>query len=672
MLERFVGRFQPSYRLLAYHAALPLVLTPELVNYLRMQFLRGQVPWVAEVDLLLSDLCRQVGYELYAMDTAVRAYLLEQMKQEVGEGRMQEVARLLISYVKYLHQNNPYMSPKELKAQQWGAMVFLEEKREQVVREITGAFEKSGASTTSKGLVNAGDFARLAKITQELAPQLSYYPNLLDYANLVTKVIARDQNVKPEDLRHYEILDKRLGLPEKLIPDELLEELAVLEDQLKELEPQTSEDFHKNLIQNLSRIDFKEAKYIFGRVFDCFSIRDLRLNNLPIIWLLLREIDCMAGILFLRESLNYGAAIFLLEDVSVMAGELLVNYLRESLKENAQFIQNIVIDFRVFFNDLQSDFLRTLGAFLGITQELPSNQEEYTTQVIEKICSELQNRKVVFLEIHGLDMTLGVENFNFLPWFVHVFWANLISEIGLTVKVKHLIKVKFVAVITSDTSLPPDYIASSDLCTIEKFETSKILKIPLYNWTEYDIEEWLIKYSALPSTRLKLLAKEVYLKSRNGIPRMVIALLQKELDIELHLPDKLIPTDQPTVYEFGYYWFNPSNYEYIDCYCIPDGWHSDSKEQGGATWDFGSYIELPDTIPITEKQFVLGVERQDLVILQRKGWTKLDFLDNYGEIIWVTKDFKDLTEDDKEMINNRQELESKSYTGIHDYGWSDS
>jgi len=36
-VERFVGRFESSYRLLACHAALPLVLTPELVNYLRGQ-----------------------------------------------------------------------------------------------------------------------------------------------------------------------------------------------------------------------------------------------------------------------------------------------------------------------------------------------------------------------------------------------------------------------------------------------------------------------------------------------------------------------------------------------------------------------------------------------------------------------------------------------------------
>ncbi len=76
-VERFVSRFEPSYHWLACHVALPLVLTPELVNYLRVQFLRSEeIPWIAEADLLLSDLCRPVGYELYVMDKAVRVYLI--------------------------------------------------------------------------------------------------------------------------------------------------------------------------------------------------------------------------------------------------------------------------------------------------------------------------------------------------------------------------------------------------------------------------------------------------------------------------------------------------------------------------------------------------------------------------------------------------------------------
>lgn len=205
MVERFVRRFEESYRLLAYHAALPLVLTPELVNYLRVQFLRGDnVPWVAEVDLLLSDLCRQVGYELYAMDTAVRACLLEQMEQEerLGKQRMQEVAKSLIGYVKYLAQTNPYISPQELQTQQWAAMVYLDTHRETAVSEIAQAFQNAASQPTGIGqsLVNRAELARLARITQELTPQLSAYDNLVRYAELVGQVLTNPSQVEQEAL----------------------------------------------------------------------------------------------------------------------------------------------------------------------------------------------------------------------------------------------------------------------------------------------------------------------------------------------------------------------------------------------------------------------------------------------------------------------------------------
>lgn len=50
------------------HAALPLVLTPALINYLHTYFLHGQVAWKAETDLLLPDLCPYAGYELSVMN----------------------------------------------------------------------------------------------------------------------------------------------------------------------------------------------------------------------------------------------------------------------------------------------------------------------------------------------------------------------------------------------------------------------------------------------------------------------------------------------------------------------------------------------------------------------------------------------------------------------------
>ncbi|MBM3429236.1 MAG: formylglycine-generating enzyme family protein, partial [Bacteroidetes bacterium] len=145
-INRFVARFEPSYEYLAAHCALPLVLTPELVNYIRVQFLLNEeVPWIAEADLLLSQLCRPVGYELYAMTPAVRANLLnkfhkKEWEQKFGANRLKSVAQLLMDYVTYLMRTHPNIQA-QLQPQQWAAMVYLDEHCTQAEQEIANALQ---------------------------------------------------------------------------------------------------------------------------------------------------------------------------------------------------------------------------------------------------------------------------------------------------------------------------------------------------------------------------------------------------------------------------------------------------------------------------------------------------------------------------------------------------
>ncbi len=223
-VNRFVGRFQPSYLLLAYHAALPLVLTPELVNYLRNQFLKSDnVPWVAEVDLLLSELCSQVGYELYAMDTHIRSYLIQEMKEHYGPKRMREVAQDLISYVNYLSRINPGRREKELEVQRWAAMVFLgDDYCNQVAEEIARRFLEANAQLTESEI--RVEFERLAQITKDLSPQLQGEPSLLEFAQLVQRLLKRSEEVDPSDLtRSYPVGNLELKLSDEVLPENLRE-----------------------------------------------------------------------------------------------------------------------------------------------------------------------------------------------------------------------------------------------------------------------------------------------------------------------------------------------------------------------------------------------------------------------------------------------------------------
>ena len=216
-VERFVERFEPAYYELVCHAALPLVLTPELVSYLRNEFLPG-LPWMAEVDLLLSDLCSQVGYELYAMDMDVRAYALKTRSETFGVARMKEVANLLISYVGYLAKNHSQMSPRDLETQQWAAMVYLgADEKQQVVDEIAERFRACSAGGLQMGaeLLSPAEMTRLAEITQTFREQLAEYPELLDYAALVSDVQLRNVVITEDRVEKvYDVGGRQLRLPD--------------------------------------------------------------------------------------------------------------------------------------------------------------------------------------------------------------------------------------------------------------------------------------------------------------------------------------------------------------------------------------------------------------------------------------------------------------------------
>ncbi|MCB0068322.1 MAG: SUMF1/EgtB/PvdO family nonheme iron enzyme, partial [Caldilineaceae bacterium] len=185
-----------AYRLLACYAAMPLVLTPELLNYLHNRFLAHLgLPWVAEVDLLLSDLLRPVDAELYAMPPATRAYLLDELRRRAGEVEMQRVARVLIHYTRHLARTNPYLDDEELRTQQWAAMVYLDETRATAAREVAEAFaavttQLAAQPVTAPLDVQRAEFARLAHITRLLAPQLREHRALVEYAALVRRLLA--------------------------------------------------------------------------------------------------------------------------------------------------------------------------------------------------------------------------------------------------------------------------------------------------------------------------------------------------------------------------------------------------------------------------------------------------------------------------------------------------
>lgn len=100
-VDRIVGfakQFGEANLNLACHAAFPLVLTPDLLYQIWAHFV-PEAPWTAVARVLLSRLCRQVGYEMYEMDIAVRNLLLRELKEQFGQERLDELGAFVTDYV---------------------------------------------------------------------------------------------------------------------------------------------------------------------------------------------------------------------------------------------------------------------------------------------------------------------------------------------------------------------------------------------------------------------------------------------------------------------------------------------------------------------------------------------------------------------------------------------
>lgn len=206
-VQHFVRSFEDSYLTLACHAALPLILTPELVNYLRNRFMPGEVPWVAEADLLLSDLCYEVGYETYAMEPDVRSFLINELQGRFGQKRMQDVARLMVNYVRHLARNSPRARHYELQTQQWAALAYLDDQRSQTVKELAESFKaclaELGQAGNSQADANQAEIIRLSKIVEDLKSQLKDYPDLIKYAQLTSEILTAPEGFELDEAESH-------------------------------------------------------------------------------------------------------------------------------------------------------------------------------------------------------------------------------------------------------------------------------------------------------------------------------------------------------------------------------------------------------------------------------------------------------------------------------------
>ena len=136
----FERRFGKKHLALACHAALPLILTPELVNLIRINFLDNKdIPWIAESDLLLSPLCRPIQEGFYEVEPTIREVLLVELEDKFGWRKPFELAEFLEFYLD--KQPDWKQRPELTRTQKWIAKAYLDP--DSTVRKIKDRLEES-------------------------------------------------------------------------------------------------------------------------------------------------------------------------------------------------------------------------------------------------------------------------------------------------------------------------------------------------------------------------------------------------------------------------------------------------------------------------------------------------------------------------------------------------
>ncbi|MEY4168313.1 MAG: hypothetical protein RIR52_2137, partial [Acidobacteriota bacterium] len=190
---------EEGYRRLACHAALPLILTTEMVGFLRHQYV-SHLSWVAEVDLLLSRLCVDTGEDLYVMNSEARAALLQMMREDPGLGprRIEEVNRLLIDRLSHLVEKHPALIATEMEAFRFSAMLCVTERRDSAVEQLAARIVEQLEGPTSPGVsadtqpgTSRSRLRQLTGIVTEHASLLEdeRYRDLVDLATITGQLL---------------------------------------------------------------------------------------------------------------------------------------------------------------------------------------------------------------------------------------------------------------------------------------------------------------------------------------------------------------------------------------------------------------------------------------------------------------------------------------------------
>ncbi|NJN13965.1 MAG: hypothetical protein HC815_41285, partial [Richelia sp. RM1_1_1] len=220
-IERVVGfaqKFNRTHLDLACHAAFPQTLTPDLLYQIWLRFV-PQAPWTAVARIILSRLCREVGYELYEMDIDVRNLLLTELKEDkrFGEQRLNELAEFYNNYLKQQFGSEEREKEDLTQPQYWIALASTNSKQK-LSQEIAKAIESRLKQENWKELFRlALSIEAVPKALVEFeAPLINYARGMLNFTTGDLEGAAEEFSKLQRRKRQVDIAGVNLSIPDEV------------------------------------------------------------------------------------------------------------------------------------------------------------------------------------------------------------------------------------------------------------------------------------------------------------------------------------------------------------------------------------------------------------------------------------------------------------------------
>jgi len=127
--DKYTQKDGQNYQILLSYAAFPLVLTPDLLYQIWANF-SLEISWIGVARILLSPLCREIGYEAYEMDLSIRNELLKELADE----ELQKLGQFMLQYIEKRLTDTDESSQNIKERQRLTALAYIQPN--QATREL--------------------------------------------------------------------------------------------------------------------------------------------------------------------------------------------------------------------------------------------------------------------------------------------------------------------------------------------------------------------------------------------------------------------------------------------------------------------------------------------------------------------------------------------------------